>query len=115
MRGENKVTEFTLTGCLRNIPACAGKTVMILVEACTPREHPRVRGENIKTLLSRRNVTGTSPRARGKPPLGFFLGRGGGNIPACAGKTEALRKAGEANAEHPRVRGENPQKPLEGL
>ena len=52
---------------MRNIPACAGKTVESGNSGVTLEEHPRVRGEN----------------------GGFFAagGGGGGNIPACAGKT----------------------------
>ena len=52
---------------IRNIPACAGKTVPTCCSAMSQPEHPRVRGENGSERLKTR--------------------RGCGNIPACAGKT----------------------------
>ena len=74
-------------GCIRNIPACAGKT------------------SSMTSCLS--SSAGTSPRARGKP---FLCGYGltpPRNIPACAGKTSKYRQWPRRGAEHPRVRGEN--------
>ena len=51
---------------VRNIPACAGKTLLSSYLLHTSMEHPRVRGENtLSALLAKINV-GTSPRARGK-------------------------------------------------
>ena len=66
-----------------------------------------MRGENIEYENQASSDEGTSPRARGKPtppPTGRREGR---NIPACAGKTMSPLGLLIANAEHPRVRGEN--------
>ena len=66
-----------------------------------------MRGENTPMSCHMKIVSGTSPRARGKPRYAGELCEMGGNIPACAGKTEcSIDRAGEAG-EHPRVRGEN--------
>ena len=70
-------------------------------------EHPRVRGENGADNAAALTTAGTSPRARGKHAvlrsrLGVIR-----NIPACAGKTMSPLGLLIANAEHPRVRGEN--------
>ena len=74
-------------GQRRNIPACAGKTL-------------------IGARMVRRKW-GTSPRARGKLLPAIASTESLRNIPACAGKT--LHHAGSAGniSEHPRVRGEN--------
>ena len=50
----------------RIIPACAGKSSPNRPEAWKSQDHPRMRGE--KSALSRgsRNITGSSPHARGK-------------------------------------------------
>ena len=70
-----------------NIPACAGKTRKTLPGRTTKREHPRVRGENIKAYSRYFWLRGTSPRARGKHYLNGDCPPGKRNIPACAGKT----------------------------
>ena len=53
----------------RNIPACAGKTLLDGHAAPDGTEHPRVRGENVSGFGRSLGHTGTSPRARGKPLL----------------------------------------------
>ena len=49
-----------------NIPACAGKTAMAMLKIVQHTEHPRVRGENVRSSLANGLAAGTSPRARGK-------------------------------------------------
>ena len=71
----------------RNIPACAGKTKLLRKQAWPAQEHPRVRGENYRTMESGGGRIGTSPRARGKRQYGALAGELQRNIPACAGKT----------------------------
>ena len=127
VRGENStITSFTclITGTsprargkqpksvsmenlIRNIPACAGKTLRYCFRGRICQEHPRVRGENVLNMITHTFKDGTSPRARGKPAaqdhfFGFLR-----NIPACAGKTCEGWPAIFRGSEHPRVRGEN--------
>ena len=78
---EDKQQEF------RNIPACAGKTLVGKMGSVFDEEHPRVRGENSSRVSSWVKISGTSPRARGKPYDYKDAGQTIRNIPACAGKT----------------------------
>ena len=71
----------------RNIPACAGKTIVDNQVRPVCEEHPRVRGENFVYVRKSCFTCGTSPRARGKPAIQFFVVGYKRNIPACAGKT----------------------------
>ena len=52
-----------------------------------PQVHPRVCGGNPKALACYLSKYGTSPRVRGKLPLGSKLKLGVRYIPACAGET----------------------------
>ena len=73
------------------IPACAGKTTSYCPSYPCTGAHPRMRGENIKSVKYLIVSTGSSPHARGKlayrprpyPPVRL--------IPACAGKTSYSR------------------------
>ena len=91
----------------RLIPACAGKTWRGSSPACAGRAHPRVCGENSRTRVALPVVTGSSPRVRGKHGAMRSCARAVGLIPACAGKTAAIRFRPLARAAHPRVCGEN--------
>ena len=89
------------------IPAHAGKTTPP-PEAREPLwAHPRSRGENLYGPLVGRCATGSSPLTRGKrSPTRLGL-RGGGLIPAHAGKTTQAARSRSASWAHPRSRGEN--------
>ena len=89
------------------IPACAGKTCGLASVDWRAGDHPRVCGENLKSLprtvkvpdhprvcgenlcalLSQLFCAGPSPRVRGKHLLGYDFGVDVRTIPACAGKT----------------------------
>ena len=98
---------FPCQKLLGNIPAYAGKTSADFWIAKTPREHPRVCGENRKEKSWLLKLTGTSPRMRGKPATENNLINFLGNIPAYAGKTACPATCSGAPQEHPRVCGEN--------
>ena len=91
----------------RLIPACAGKTRLLKRSAHAAAAHPRVCGENIYVLLTRRYAEGSSPRVRGKPYSEASLSSTGGLIPACAGKTLSCAPSNTESSAHPRVCGEN--------
>ena len=87
-------------------PACAGKRGVFKLDTGAPRDHPRVRGEKSSASLPAPPKAGSPPRARGKGTQ-FPATRGWSKItPACAGKRNALLRAGFAVRNHPRVRGE---------
>ena len=89
MRGK-LISAHGCHGKIRNIPAYAGKTRAVGGVACRSAEHPRVCGENLLNLFLAIEVSGTSPRMRGKPVT-----------PNCWNA---------CSREHPRVCGENVRK-----
>ena len=90
------------------IPACAGKTMVMVVSPAISWAHPRVCGEN-NTLPAQADVdAGSSPRVRGKPGNTCTGATPRGLIPACAGKTSTPSAAARRRPAHPRVCGENP-------
>ena len=89
------------------IPAHAGKTHHVTVDATGTRAHPRSRGENTPISTDVTNGSGSSPLTRGKPQMSFLSVGEFGLIPAHAGKTGSrCGRRGSARA-HPRSRGEN--------
>ena len=105
------------------IPACAGKTGLTPPVGYRRPAHPRVCGENVRSVKIRSPFSGSSPRVRGKLFVPAAEGssprvRGkprscGGRvrrrrlIPACAGKTYLIRPDSRNPWAHPRVCGEN--------
>ena len=69
------------------IPAHAGKTAVEPLPLGRGWAHPRSRGENSVIVVSFRCGQGSSPLTRGKHGGELGVGRGGGLIPAHAGKT----------------------------
>ena len=87
-------------------PACAGKSTHVHCDACGGGDHPRVRGEEGKSLMFWALEWGSPPRARGRDP-NFGLGRSRRRItPACAGKSSKSSITSGFSTDHPRVRGE---------
>ena len=74
----------------RNIPAYAGKTHTTGGKPQRDWEHPRVCGENAEPVTGRGGLEGTSPRMRGKPGTQPTNEHDRRNIPAYAGKTDAI-------------------------
>ena len=64
-------------------------------------------GENKHTTLCRSSRRGSSPRVRGKRHSRVKQLASLGLIPACAGKTQARKRACAISRAHPRVCGEN--------
>ena len=89
----------------RNIPAYAGKTLVVHLLVRLKPEHPRVCGENRPLRGCWGGGEGTSPRMRGKHFLIVDPCAGDGNIPAYAGKTLQLQPDQVILEEHPRVCG----------
>ena len=96
------------------IPACAGKTLACCLVRSTMRAHPRVCGENVVSKPNSTSKAGSSPRVRGKL-AGELIHRGAaGLIPACAGKTGEFPATPVSAWAHPRVCGENSDRPEDG-
>ena len=92
----------------RTIPACAGKTRCARGRYGPSTDHPRVRGEDYGARGTDWGEFGPSPRTRGRLVVGPAVHRAVGTIPACAGKTPSFTRSAAAWADHPRVRGEDP-------
>ena len=105
-RGTRDVTRGTELWW-RFIPACAGNTSAEVLPDLRGSVHPRMRGEHLRTSMSARADTGSSPHARGtrlRARPSFALRR---FIPACAGNTPRNQRVAFRNAVHPRMRGEH--------
>ena len=89
------------------IPACAGKTFRSCFRLSELRAHPRVCVENDCLSKIRGDVSGSSPRVRGKPKGAIASDAAAGLIPACAGKTSSRSRRFRRRRAHPRVCGEN--------
>ena len=89
------------------IPAWAGKTKGGTTLHQGSWAHPRVGGENTKTIKLNIFELGSSPRGRGKPAWLLRSLRAWRLIPAWAGKTTATPLPGFGARAHPRVGGEN--------
>ena len=90
------------------IPACAGKTCSRARAPSRASAHPRVCGENPRTVPANSMIVGSSPRVRGKRSRRPARRRRAGLIPACAGKTKGTISRARSGPAHPRVCGENP-------
>ena len=89
------------------IPACAGKTGLVVRDPRAGQAHPRVCGENLADELTELKPGGSSPRVRGKLKRARGFARCVWLIPACAGKTPSRRAGPPTWRAHPRVCGEN--------
>ena len=96
-----------LRGAAGIIPACAGSTRHVRLQAQRPRDHPRMRGEHVWYQRGTPSSQGSSPHARGALNQKVLDSLGLGIIPACAGSTPTARKRSCDGRDHPRMRGEH--------
>ena len=89
------------------IPARAGNTIYRLGRSCTPRAHPRSRGEHRNGFVRQQFVAGSSPLARGTHHRLTSLHSLAGLIPARAGNTSRRANPPGLPRAHPRSRGEH--------
>ena len=104
-RGKERKTKEKPT-CFGITPACAGKREGMFDCEDVIRDHPRLRGEKLKSLMRFRRRMGSPPLARGK---GFCRSPSSGKpriTPACAGKRLLCPRFGSLSRDHPRLRGE---------
>ena len=87
-------------------PACAGKSSRWCRRIGSPRDHPRVRGEETLSTSASLTTWGSPPRARGRVSVVFELMIASRITPACAGKSIWKPGKMKSGRDHPRVRGE---------
>ena len=92
---------------LRFIPASAGNTRRRALASRWRAVHPRERGEHFRSTVTRRQMFGSSPRARGTRRRHHRRLRQRRFIPASAGNTEQAAKRPGLVPVHPRERGEH--------
>ena len=91
----------------RIIPAYAGSTSTRRPRPCSPRDHPRIRGEHPIAVHMKAYGTGSSPHTRGAPVPRLHANVAVRIIPAYAGSTFRLVILHIIVADHPRIRGEH--------
>ena len=89
------------------IPACAGSTQRRPYRRQSIWDHPRMRGEHIRTLFASHYQAGSSPHARGAPKAAAQIRIPDRIIPACAGSTACSQGPFFMPRDHPRMRGEH--------
>ena len=90
----------------RITPACAGKSLLMLLMATRRRDHPRMRGEKKSAAYPITFKQGLPPHARGKAFRRNADIVTPGITPACAGKSQKAQNRGTRTQDHPRMRGE---------
>ena len=104
VRGNRAVPPHRQAGG-RSIPACAGEPQCRRRRGCRDGVYPRVCGGTVAGASSRCCQLGLSPRVRGNPDYGHYVGHTGGSIPACAGEPTASSSRSAITAVYPRVCG----------
>ena len=93
----------------RIIPAYAGSTARRRYPAALPTDHPRIRGEHVRSSGKATCPGGSSPHTRGAPPTSSFSAALRRIIPAYAGSTPAMaRILRSASGSSPHTRGAPP-------
>ena len=89
------------------IPACAGSTIIRILNIMTFRDHPRMCGEHLATLDALVLSVGSSPHVRGAHRFLKVFSESCGIIPACAGSTKWDSYGINGWRDHPRMCGEH--------
>ena len=107
-RVRGKRTDSAAVSCTdRIIPARAGQTPPACTGARRTSDHPRACGANCAVLAAVAVAAGSSPRVRGKQPVGVNYHYRQRIIPARAGQTSFAVRCAEVMSDHPRACGAN--------
>ena len=90
----------------RITPACAGNRISVRPVSLFIRDHPRLRGEQLRRTHFSRSARGSPPLARGTVIHGEKLLLIVGITPACAGNSAYAQQHNGKHQDHPRLRGE---------
>ena len=91
----------------RITPAYAGRTSFYPAAPGLTKDHPRVCGENLSSIVSTLASVGSPPRMRGEPQRRVLDPSAARITPAYAGRTAAVIMIVTDFGDHPRVCGEN--------
>ena len=95
-------------------PACAGSSAVPGWSRGRPRDHPRVRGEQMFLPKYAITLRGPPPRARGAATTVRRRTRRSRTTPACAGSSGRATGRPRCRRDHPRVRGEQGRRDAHG-
>ena len=96
----------SITAWARITPACAGSSKGSLPNATNTRDHPRVCGEQVHSVVLGFDEQGSPPRVRGAVAH-LLPGIVNNRItPACAGSSRGPYAVLDSGKDHPRVCGE---------
>ncbi len=90
----------------RITPACAGNSVLRIVQATDVEDHPRVCGEQLRVRWCLGRKVGSPPRVRGTVVFHVSQLFHRGITPACAGNSVVSTLKLSSMKDHPRVCGE---------
>ena len=105
MRGKADEQRALLTS-LRITPAYAGKRAFPIDLVPANKDHPRLCGEKVITVLAFGLMIGSPPPMRGKVPKNVYRARSVRITPAYAGKSCHFRQGDFHSWDHPRLCGE---------
>ena len=106
MRGKRR-NEWCRRSPQRIIPAHAGQTMVTCRVLALWTDHPRACGANHLFIGLGHDVSGSSPRMRGKRAVHAFRQTRTRIIPAHAGQTQSTARRPRAKSDHPRACGAN--------
>ena len=92
----------------RITPACAGNSPGHLYRLGQWQDHPRVCGEQPRSLSDEAYERGSPPRVRGTAHVSTSPFPPSRITPACAGNSRQQKPGGRCQQDHPRVCGEQP-------
>ena len=93
----------------RITPACAGKSLYVIIVSPFVKDHPRLRGEKFFSNILLDARQGSPPLARGKVLFSFLVPFPYRITPACAGKSLSRCNGAFLCGDHLRLRGEKEQ------
>ena len=98
---------FSNGKCRRITPAYAGNTQCVNCDCCVLWDHPRLRGEHIKTQVDSGSPMGSPPPTRGTLLISHANSAIDRITPAYAGNTRNYCMTTCKAGDHPRLRGEH--------
>ena len=105
-RGQRKRAR-AMCQVVRITPAHAGTTAWYPGSRCSPRDHPRSRGDNTLSAIPEFLVLGSPPLTRGQHHARTSYSASTRITPAHAGTTHAMFSKSSRLKDHPRSRGDN--------
>ena len=105
MRGKGKMA-VQVNRETRITPAYAGKSRLACRQKILHEDHPRLCGEKVATIATKKRAAGSPPPMRGKVSFEIAFGSTDRITPAYAGKSRRQGRKQLCTQDHPRLCGE---------